>query len=219
MEINGIHVLLLEDLRRQRLQDKNNLHAFEMFRQELMAIQATGDHLPDAVIPKALADFPQSSEGRFRIAQSIHRIKAAIKRQPDPLVQPAAQDVTDPADKSRPVCGQIASRPENRIRALVMGKREFMPGFCEPAGAVQRLADGGRDRILPNHPPLHLKKGSGWRQTLEANPIAPAAGGAMKSDLRTFPENPVGRAILSQKGADVLTEPAAGTKIRKIIHK
>jgi hypothetical protein len=41
----------------------------------------------------------------------------------------------------------------------------------------------------------------------------------MKSDLRTFPENPVGRAILSQKGADVLTEPAAGTKIRKIIHK
>jgi len=41
----------------------------------------------------------------------------------------------------------------------------------------------------------------------------------MISNLRTIPENPVGRAILSQKGAEVLTDPAAGTKIRKIIHK
>jgi len=41
----------------------------------------------------------------------------------------------------------------------------------------------------------------------------------MISNLRTIPENPVGRPVLRQKGADVLTDLAAGTKILKIIHK
>jgi hypothetical protein len=94
-----------------------------------------------------------------------------------------------------------------------------MPGFCEPAGAAQRLTDNRRDSILPNHQPLHLKKRDRWRQTLGANPVAPAAGGAMKRDLRALSDNPVGRAVLRQKGADVLTGPAAGTKIRKAAHR
>ena len=112
-----------------------------MFRQELVTIQTTGDHLSDAVIPEALADFLQSGEGRFRIAQPVHRIIAAIENQADPLVQLTAQDVPDLADQSRPVCGQTASRPEDRIRTLVKRKGESMSGFCEPAGAVQRLPD------------------------------------------------------------------------------
>ena len=97
MEVNGIHILFLEDLRWQHLQNKKALH-FQVPRQELVAIGAAGDHLSYPVILEALANFPQSGKGRFRIAQPVERAEATIERQPYPLVQPAAQDVPDPAD-------------------------------------------------------------------------------------------------------------------------
>ena len=92
MKINRIHLLFLEDLRRQHFQDKNNLKVFEMFRQELVTIQATGDHLSDALIPEALADFPQSGEGRFRIAQ------------------PDRPDQSNNREQARPACAAGGSR-------------------------------------------------------------------------------------------------------------
>ncbi len=68
MKVNRFHLLFLENLRRQHLQDKDDLNLIEMFRQKLVTIQTTGDHLPDAVIVEALADFLQCNEGRFDIA-------------------------------------------------------------------------------------------------------------------------------------------------------
>jgi len=94
-----------------------------------------------------------------------------------------------------------------------------MSGLCEPAGAVQDLPDRGWDRILPNHPPLCLKKSGGRRQTLGTYSVAPAAGGTIKRRLRMLPENTVGRAVLNKKGADILTGSAVGTKIHKIVHE
>ena len=104
MKVNRFHRLFLENLRRQYLQDKDDLNLIEMFRQKLVTIQATGDHLPDAVIPEAPAYFFQCGEGRFGIAQPVHRIVAAIQNQSDLSLQPATQDFPDPADQSRPVC-------------------------------------------------------------------------------------------------------------------
>ena len=55
MKVNRLHLLFFEDLWRQHLQNKKALHS-EVFRQELLTIQASSNYLPDAVIPETLAD-------------------------------------------------------------------------------------------------------------------------------------------------------------------
>lgn len=203
VEVYRFHPPFLEDLRRQHLQDKNNLNPFQVFRQQPVTIQATGDDLPDAMFMKALADFPKHLDGRFGITHPVHRGKAAIQNQPDPPMKLLTQDVSDLADQTRPVCGQAASRPEGRIRMGAAGKGESVSRLREPAGRVQGLADRSGNSILSNQAVFCIQKGSGRRQALGTNLVASAAGGAVKGELRTLPKNPAGRAVLRQKWAGV----------------
>lgn len=78
MEVNRFRYLFFKALRRQDLQNKETLHA-EIFRQEFLAIETAGDHLPDTAFPEALADLAQGGKGRFSVTQPVDRIEAAVE--------------------------------------------------------------------------------------------------------------------------------------------
>src|SRR5512137_1751743 len=77
MKIRRTCPMLLKKFRGQQFDDKNNLDAFKIKRQELMTIQTTGDHLLDSMIMKTFVNFLQGGKGRVCITEFENRIVAA----------------------------------------------------------------------------------------------------------------------------------------------
>jgi len=161
MKINHVLVNFPESFRWQHLQDKNNLNAFEMFREKLMAIRTAGDHLAHAATLEAFVNFLQSSQGCWRVTQLKHRIIAAIQDQSDFLLQMTTQDILYFADQSRQVRGQTASRPEDCVCGSVKRKRKSMTGFGKRQGTFQSLTESGRNLILPGQSFFCFPEGRG----------------------------------------------------------